>query len=165
MLLAFAVCTIPVHVWLVINFLDQAKGIMIRVSTWDFVGVVSYNLAFALLESFLLFVAVLVLAFILPARVFRSKFVALSSVIIILATGWFIYLQYNDELIADRQVKLLAIWIISLFLAIGVLFILVHRSMKLETSIQALAQRLAVLAALYVLIDLVAVVIVVLRNL
>ena len=165
MLLAFAVCVIPVHVWLVINFLDQARGIMIRVSTWDFVGVVSYILAFALLESFLLFLVMLLLAFVLPARIFRSKFVALSTVVVILATGWFIYLQYNRQLISDRQVKLLAVWAISLLLTMGVLFLLVHRSRRLETTIHALAQRLAILAVLYVFVDLVAVAIVVVRNL
>lgn len=138
---------------------------MIRLSTWDFVGVIAYSLAFALLESILVFFILLVLAFILPARLFRSKFVALSGVVVLLATGWFIYLQYNRDLITNREVKVLVLWLVSFLLAVGIFSLLVHRSKRLETSIQGLAQRLAILAALYIFVDLIAVAIVVLRNL
>ncbi|UCG22783.1 MAG: hypothetical protein JSW55_11425 [Chloroflexota bacterium] len=164
MLLVFAVCLIPVHIWLIVTFLGQARGIAMRLTTWDFVGAVAYVLSFALLESVLLFLAIMVLAFILPGRMFRSKFVALSTVLVLVASAWFIYLHFNDEMIDNRQITLLALWVFSFALALVGLSLLVHRSQRIENSLFALAGRLAVLAILYIFIDLLSVIVVVLRN-
>jgi hypothetical protein len=165
MFLVFAVCVIPVHVWLVINFLDQARGIAIRVSTWDFLGVIAYILTFALVESLVVFLAILLIAFILPSRIFRSKFVALSSIVILVATGWFVYLQYHDEYIQGRQFVPLAVWGFSFIVVLASSIFLIHRSRKLEKTFFSLAQRLAILSILYIFVDMLGVTIIILRNL
>lgn len=164
MLLGFAVCVVPVHIWLVINFLGQARGIVMRLSVWDFIGVVAYMLSFALLESLLLFLAIVILAFILPGRLYRHKFAVLSSVLVLLASAWFIFLHVDNEIIENKQWMLLALWAFSLALAVGGLFFVIHRSRKVEGSIYALAGRLAILALIYVFVDLMGVIIIIIRN-
>ncbi|MCP4423681.1 MAG: hypothetical protein GY803_04230, partial [Chloroflexi bacterium] len=160
-LYAFAVCIFPIHVWAIINVMREVPAWILRLSIWDLIGVIAYSQLFALVETILLFLALVFLAFILPTARFRHKFVALSSVIVFLTSVWIVFLHYNDQIVEERQLIPSIIWVGSLTLFIAVTFIFIHRSERFETAIDTFVKRLAVLSFIYLLVDIVSLILVV----
>lgn len=161
----FAVCIFPVHVWLIINVLREVPAWILRLTTWDLVGVVAYSLVFALVESILVFLVILLLGVMTPARLIQGKFVALSTALVFLTSLWFIVLHYNNQIIEMRQVIPFALWGISYMLILLLAFFLIQRKEKVEELLNDFVKRLAVLSFVYFLMDVVSIVLVGIRNL
>jgi hypothetical protein len=140
-------------------------GFVLRLNVWDLVGTVSYTLAFALFESLVLLVPFVLLAVLLPARFFKARFIALSSIIIIISSLWMMYANYYriDFTGWDMTEALKNLSLYALSLAIPIA--LVIRNPRLEQIVQALIQRVAVLAYVYVALGCIGVIIVFIRNL
>ena len=62
--LSFVAIAFPVHVWAIINILDFLPAWLLRLSTWELAGVISYPLVDALLESCILWVVLVALGFV-----------------------------------------------------------------------------------------------------
>lgn len=137
---------------------------VLRLSVWDLVGVIAYSLVFALLETLVVFLGILLFSAILPARLFRDKFVAMSTAVVFLASVWFVFLHYNDGMIEDRQWVALLVWAGAYVLCLAVVYFLIQRNHQVEKSVNAFVERLSVLSFLYVLVDVLAVIVVVIRN-
>ena len=161
----FAVCIIPVHVWLIINVLREVPAWILRLTTWDLVGVLAYSLVFALVESTLVFLGVLLLGIIIPVRFIRGKAIALSTVLLFLTSTWFGFLHYNNQIIERRQVIPFVLWGISYVLVLLIAYFLIQRKQKLEALLNDFVKRLAVLSFIYFLMDIVSIVIIGIRNL
>jgi hypothetical protein len=135
-----------------------------RLNTWDLIGVVAYTQAFALIESLVVLLLLLFGCAILPAQLFRNKFVAISALIVILTSAWFILAHYNDEIMRLWGLKQFAIWggIYCLSIVLGAL--IVHRFERLEKAINDIVQRLIVLSSVYILMGILSVTVVIIRN-
>jgi hypothetical protein len=160
----FAVCAFPVHVWSIINVLRELPAWALRLSAWELTGVISYTLAFALVESALLLVGLLGLAVVLPAAILRRKFIALSSVLVLIHTGWAIVLQYNFEAIRSWGFQKLALLGLLYLITLGVPYLVVHRYERVERFLRVAVERLSVLSYLYISLDILGVLIVLMRN-
>jgi hypothetical protein len=154
----------PVHVWLIINVLRELPAWLLRLPLWDVLGVVAYSLMGALIESLLVFTAVVFISFILPARLFRDKFVALSTMAVLLTSVWFVFLHYSNRIIEARQIAPLLLWAISYALLFAGFYLLIHRNQKVESQINAFVRRVAVLSLIYLFFDVVSVIFVIARN-
>ena len=164
-LLVFAACVFPIHLWSIINLLQVVPAWILRATVWELAGVVAYTQIFALTESALVFSVLLLLGLVLPYRLYAHKFVALSTALIILNSAWFIFIQYTYDAIrtwnAPRFLFLIAVYLLSLALT----YWLVWRSNKLEMVIEAAIKRVAVLSFVYVALSVFSFFIVVVRNL
>jgi len=133
-------------------------------TVWDLIGVLSYPESFALFESVVIFLPLVLLSALLPSGWFRDKFVALSTGIVYLSVVWFVLTHVNDVALRYWGFRQFLPWI-GLFLFSQISFFsLIHYSQKLKSIIVSFVDRVAVLSVVYLLIDLVSVLIVVIRN-
>jgi hypothetical protein len=164
LLLAFLVVLFPVHVWAIVNIFFKVPGWIVQMSMWDVAGTAAYPLAFALLESVIVFIPVVILGLILPASLRGDKFLPLITALVLLVSIWVGILHFSlGALQAWGTVELL-LGLGAFLLSLVVVFVLVARSEKLSSAITAFAKRLAVLSALYLLIDIFGLIVIVVRN-
>ena len=139
-------------------------GFILRLNYWDLVGTASYTLAFALVESLIIFLPFLVLAVILPARLLKNRFVTTSSIIVLISSFWMMYanahrIDFTSWGAADAWLPLSA-YLLSLAIPIAAAV----RSSQVERIVQAIVARLAVLSYVYVALGCLGVIIVLVRN-
>lgn len=146
--LVFSACIFPLHIWATIVFLYNFPSLILKANIWEIAGVLAYMLVFALLESFFLFIFLVLLSAILPSRLFRERFVYLGSILPILIA--FIALSLNTRLVEDQ------LWImVPILVAVGLVFIFFYRRSTEDSRQRAFAERLTLLAGLYFVMDLV----------
>jgi len=162
--LLFASCVFPVHVWSIFNVLREVPAWILRLSSWEFIGIIAYTLAFALLESVIILLTLIFLGTILPARFLRDRFVAQSSMLVLLTSGWAIVAHYNDEVIRLWGIKEFLFWSLPYLTSLALAYVLIHRYERLGKYIRSLAERLTVLSFTFASIDFLGVIVVILRN-
>jgi hypothetical protein len=164
-LYVFAVCALPVFAWAIFSYLYAFPEFVLRMSIWDLVGTASYTLAYALLESLVITVPLILMAAILPARFFKHHFVAFSSVIVIVSSIWIMYANYHLIDFSDWDLseilRVLLIYLLSLAIPIA----LILRYNRIEQIVQAIVQRVAVLVYIYAGLACIGFIIILARNL
>lgn len=162
--LVFAACVIPVFAWALLVYIDQLPALILRLSIGEIIGVTSYIFALALIESLILIVPVIVLTLLLPARFFKQHFVAVGSVIILISSIWLMYANHNDSYDAEWTTVQLLVILAAYLGSLAIPVALVLRFKRVEEIIQAIMERLAVLAYIYVALACLALVVVAIRN-
>ena len=175
----FLVCAFPLHVWPIILAFRDFSWVAERTNAWDAIGVLAYALVFAFAESLVVFLAAVLLGFLLPRRWEEGKRIALLSILVLVTTLWAmlgqLYFLWNLSL-PDQAILFLAqTWhpLRILYLAILVVVLptvliptyLVLRSEGSTRFILGLTERLSLLASIYLLLDAAGLVVVVIRNL
>lgn len=160
----FIVCAIPIHIWSIVNAFREMPAWIIKMSMWEVLGVFAYTQAFALFETISIVFLLALLLFILPRFIVGEQVVPISMMIVLLVTIWLVILQLNVNWIDERKVSAVAIWGVSLILALSILIFLVRRSRRLQIFSQRVLDRVMVLALFLLFVDLLSVLIVVTRN-
>lgn len=163
--LSFGAVAFPIHVWAIINILMLFPAWLLRMTVWELAGGVGYALAAALLESCTLWLILVSLGLLLPGRWLADQFAAASSVIAWLLAGWAALVQFNFDQILRWEAGSIAAGLLTVALSAALAAWLVRRYGGVERLIRKAAQGLAVLAYLYVSIDVLGLAVVVLRNL
>jgi hypothetical protein len=175
----FLMCVFPLHAWALVLAFRDVDWVTERTNAWDAVGVVSYGLLFTLVETLAVFVIMVLLGYIAPARWKSDRRVALLSLLVLLVSLWAM-LEQLFFLIPGR----LPGWLISFFVAnahplrlVYIVFgavvaitvlvpvLLFVRSPRGVAFIRGLAERLSILSLFYLVLDAIGVVIVIVRNL
>ena len=78
-------CVFLVQVWSIYNVWHAVPSWALAMDTWNLAGTIAYTQAFALIESLLVMGLMVLMAAILPGKWYRERFIAQSSVAIILA--------------------------------------------------------------------------------
>jgi len=163
--LLFAACVFPTHVWAIIDVLREVPAWILRMSISELIGSTAYVLGiYALPDAVLLFVGVMVLAFILPARFLRRHLAVRGGLLALITAVWFILFHSNPNWLEQRQIVPLVVWALSYLLAVGGAYFLLVRRPRVETAVHSFVQRLATLSALYLLLDFISIIIVIVRN-
>jgi hypothetical protein len=160
----FAVGAFPVYVWSILIVLSAVPAWIPRLNTWDLIGAIAYTQVFALIESIIVFLALLLLRIILPTRLVEDKFVALASMLVFMSTILAVRAHNTQEIFGAEHVKQLVFWFATYLVSIGALFVLIYRYQSFERLIRSLANRLVILALVYASVSLASVVVVFLRN-
>jgi hypothetical protein len=163
-MLAFAACAFPVHVWTIVSVMREIPAWVLRLSAWQLVGVISYALMVALLESVLLLIGLLVLKTLLPTSVFDDGFVSQAGMLVLLISGWAVTAHYNYDVIRLWGMRQLALWGLVCLASVGIGYGLIRRFKRLEGLFRAIIERVSVLSFIYLFADLVAVMVVIIRN-
>ncbi len=175
----FLMCALPLHAWTMILAFRDMSWVTDRTNAWDAVGVFSYGLVFALLESLIIFLVASLLGFLVSARWDRQWRVSLLSVLVLMLSLWaiveqlFFLLEVHlpgsviDLLVhSGHPLRALYAGVIGLVgLTILVPVVLVLRSQKAVRFVEAMIDRLSLLAMFYLAFDAIGLVIVVIRNL
>ena len=163
--IVFAAAVFPTHLWALVDFLREYPAWIKRMNTAELLGSFSYVMGvFALPDAIVLFLAVLILAFIVPYRFFREKFAALGSAVALITAVWFIIFHSFPQWLAQRQMVPLALWAVSYLLVMAVTYFQILRNPKAEKLVDGFMQRAVSLAGLYLFIDFLSLINVLIRN-
>lgn len=175
----FLMCAFPLHFWTLILVFRDIQWMTERTNFWDALGVASYAMVFAFLESLLLFLILTLLGFLVPTRWTRETRIALLSVLFLILSiwamlgqlyflaavqtpGWFIFLMVRIGH-PVRILYALALILVTPTLALPAWFAL--RSEKFLNSVNSLIERLSLLSGLYLFFDVIGLIIIIIRNL
>jgi hypothetical protein len=178
----FLVIVFPIHTWSIYLVFYNFEWLAKRTIPWDAVGYSAYSLCFALLESLIIFIVATPLFLLLRKKHGYLTAKAIAGVIFFIVVTWMIIYQINKNngyfiqtsienivIIYNLRYRykiilvLLAAGIIALTISVPPLLVL--RSNKLISISLDLQQRLELVSYLYLLIDVIAIGIVVTRNL
>lgn len=175
----FLMCAFPLHFWTLILVFRDIQWMTERTNFWDALGVASYAMVFAFLESLLLFLILTLLGFLVPTQWTRETRIALLTVLFLILSiwamlsqlyflaavqtpGWFIFLMARTGH-PVRILYALALILVTPTLALPAWLAL--RSEKFLKSVNSLIERLSLLSGLYLFFDVVGLIIVIIRNL
>ena len=170
---------LPLHIWTFILAFRDFDWISARTNSWDAIGVVAYGLVYALIESAVIFVGVILLGLLVSAKWEEKRRVALMSILIIILSLWSILNQtyFLREMsptawlveFATQSgrplVALYALALISTSLSFSIPAYLILKSDKVLRFTQEGMERLSLLMTLYLFFDASALVIILIRNL
>lgn len=162
--LSFGAIAFPIHVWAIVNILVIIPAWLLRLSLWELAGAIGYPLVFALLESGILWIGFVIVAWVLPGKWLANKFVALSSLLVWLLAVWAALVQFIFGHILLWGTMQVIFGLLLIGFSLGFAYWLVQRFARLEDGIKRVTQRLVVLTFVYLLFDLLGVVVVILRN-
>ena len=163
--LAFTTCVVIVHLWSIFNLLETIPSWIFRLTTWEIIGGISYTQILAFIESILLFGIILFIGILIPKRFYADKFVVYSALFAILIAVWAVIIQYNYGAIRTWGGEKLLILFFLIFLSASLIPIIIHRIKNIDPLIYSAVQKMAVLGIVYLIIDVLAIIIVVVRNL
>jgi len=175
----FLMCALPLHAWTMILAFRDVSWVTDRTNAWDAVGVFSYGLVFALVDSLVIFLVASLLGFLVSARRDREWRVILLTVLVLMLSLWAIAEQLFFLLPvrlppgiitllvqSGHPLRTLYAGVIALVgLTVVIPVVLVLRSEKAVRFVRAVVDRLSLLAIFYLLFDAIGLVIVVIRNL
>jgi hypothetical protein len=161
---AFVVIVFLVQIWSIYNVWHAVPSWSLAMDTWTLAGTIAYTQAFALFESLLILGMLVILAVILPGKWYRQRFVAQSSVAIILAAIAAVLVHLYGQSWGMWNIRGFLSWLGILFCVILVAFLLVARFERLQRVLEALADRLMILSSVYILIGAISFFLVLIRN-
>jgi hypothetical protein len=159
-----AVCVFLVQIWAIYNVWHAVPSWSMAMDAWTLAGTIAYTQAFALTESLLVLGSMVLIAVILPEKLYRERFVSQSSVAIILAAVASVLAHLYGENWGMWNPRGFLTWLVILFCLILLASILVSRVEKLRWGLEALAEKLLILSSVYIFIGLVSLILVLIRN-
>jgi hypothetical protein len=176
----FLVCAFPFHLWKIIMLIRDSGWVIERSGMGSFFGLASQAMVYALVESALLFLLLLILGLLIPWKWPAEKVFALTGLIALWLPIWDILSQvyrHTDHgtpgflvnwLFSTghplRYAYLLAGSMVLAVIALTSAVIwLVSFNHKVLGGMQNFLERIATLSAIYLVLDLVGVVIVIIR--
>jgi hypothetical protein len=162
-LYVFGVVALPVFFWSLIVFIYNIPSMVLRLSAWDILGILSYDETYALIETVIVLVFWLVLSAVLPGILLRNKFLALSTTTILVSAAWMMVANYKN-FSYNWKLNEALFWLSLYLLSVAVPYALVQRFRRISELAQALARRIALLAYIYVGLGCLGVFVVIMRN-
>jgi hypothetical protein len=163
----FLVCAFTIHVWAIIDYLQQVPEMDLRMNVFQMAGVAAYVLVFALFESLLVFGLLFVASLMMPARLLKDRILPVGSIFILMAAipAYLIHL-YSIWHIHQLDLKQ---WVI-LWAAVGIVLVgatiyWMVRNKKVEHTIRSGIEKLSVLSLVYLTADLAGGLLILFRNL
>ena len=174
----FLICAFPLHIWTIILALRDFSWVSERTNSWDAVGVLSYGLIFAFIESVTVFLVTLLLGFLISKKWSEDRRNALLGNLVLIVCLWAIadYLFFIlDTSVPGQTIDFLVnlkhplrflygvgLAFAGLTVTLPTYFIL--RSDKFLGFIKGLFERLSLLAQIYLFFDFIGLIIVIIRN-
>jgi hypothetical protein len=174
----FLICAFPLHLWTIILALRDFSWVSERTNSWDAVGVLSYGLIFAFIESVAVFLVTILLGFLVSKKWDEKRRNVLMSSLVLITSSWAMasYLFFMLKVpipgeailfMAGLEHPLRFLYALSL-VAVGISVVIptymVLRSPKFLQGVRGIFERLSLLTLFYLFFDLVGFVIVVIRN-
>jgi hypothetical protein len=175
----FLVTAFPVPFWAWIKWFQEYEPIAQRYGQWDALGTGGYIMVYALFESAVIFCVLILALLLLPRRLDPGQVFSVAAALYLILAGWFILEQarflavFSEDIWFFRRVRHLqsittragAVTAFSFAVSLLLPPVLLLRSEQLRTHSLAFFSRLTVLSVLYLGVDVLAAVIVLIRNL
>jgi hypothetical protein len=163
----FLICLLPVNIWGIIILMRRLPTLVLLMSTANLLGLSAYVLAFALLESVIIFGFIFITSLSIPKRFLGSKFVPIGATVILVASIAAALVHLYDAW--DIEALEFDLWA-AMWILIGIALMVlsgywVNRSNKLEDITRSAVERLSILAMVYLCADIVGLFVILFRNL
>lgn len=174
----FLTCAFPLHLWTLIMVFRDISWLTERTNLWDAIGVASYALLFAFVESVLVFLVVVLLGLVIPKHWHSDRRITFLALLILITSAWGMLSQllflWNVSLPApaiqflrnsDHPLRIL--YAGSLAIVSSTVLLLVFLFIRSKTSValmKNIMERVSLLTTFYLLFDLLGLLIVVIRN-
>jgi hypothetical protein len=150
----------PIHVWTIVNMFIDIPSWLVYMTSWELISAIAYTLTFALIESLLVFIVVLMVGMSMPRRWSGDRFLTIASAVLVEGALFAIGLHV---LILNDLPKKYAVLGFGFVVFLTILFSL--RIPNLVKSVRLLSDRLSVLTSVYIFFDVLGCIIVLVRNL
>lgn len=174
----FLICAFPLHVWTIILAFRDFSWVTERTNSWDAIGVVSYGLIFAFIESVVITLVAVLLGFLISRKWGEERRVTLMGLLVVITSLWamasYLYFMLQVSIPGEtidflvslahplRFLYAFSLVLVAPTIAIPAYFVL--RSEKFFKGVQGLFGRLSLLTLFYLFFDFVGLVIVIVRN-
>lgn len=166
----FLVITVPLHVWPVVYSLH----VLTIYSESYTVGLLSYSLVTALMESLLVFMALMLISFLVPRRWREETLVVQLGTLFYVAAFWLISIQVYRlmDLQEIRMIKRIylhvtrldAYGIFAILFSFAAPLVLVTKVDGVKSVVFRMMDKISILASLYLMFDGIALLIAIFRN-
>lgn len=171
-------CAFPLHAWTLLLAFRDLSWLTDRTNAWDAVGVASYGMVYAFLESLVIFLIMALLGFLVSLKWEPDRRIALLAVLVLIASLWAIisqlffllnislpgavlsFLVHNGHPL--RIIYIVLVGVVGLTVLIPTFFIM--RSQRTLQFVRGLIERLSLLTLFYLFFDVVGLIIVIIRN-
>ncbi len=174
----FLVCAFPLHLWTLLMAFRDFGWVALRTDVWDAVGLVSYALIIALVESLLVFIFTALLGLLPPWNWPVDKRTALIGALFLILSAWSIlsktFALYGNpipssvlDFIQAAGHPLRLVWgfvFILVLLSVSLPALWIARSPRAQAAMIGFFERLMILSSFYLLLDMAGIVMIVLRN-
>ena len=174
----FLMCVFPLHIWTLILAFRDMSWVIERTNVWDAIGVVSYGMIFAFVESLVVFVVVVLLGIVTPIEWESDKRIAFLCLLIIIMAIWGMIGQllflWNVSLppsvmqfVARSAHPLRVLYAISLAIVVPTVLLPVYsfvRSKRAVLFMKNLMERLSILSLFYLFFDVIGLIVIIIRN-
>jgi hypothetical protein len=174
----FLICAFPLHMWTLIMAFRDISWLTERTNLWDAIGVASYGMVIALVESVMVFLLVAVIGFFTPSRWSSDQRTAFLSLLFLITALWAIVIQLLSlwnvflpaavvQFLRESAHPLRILYAASLAVVAATIFLPVYSFMRSKQAVpfmQGLMERFSTLAVFYLVFDLIGLIIIVLRN-
>jgi hypothetical protein len=174
----FLISAFPLHVWTIILAFRDFSWVTERTNSWDAIGVVSYGLIFAFIESVMVFLVAILLGFLISKKWSEDRRITLMGVLVFVASLWamvsYLYFLLGVSIpgetilfLASLAHPLRFLYAVSFVLVVPTVALptyFVLRSEKFLKSVQGLFERLSLLTLFYLFFDFIGLIVIVIRN-
>jgi len=164
----FSVIVFVVFSWTLIREFFQVPSWMKYMNLGDILVITAYVLAFALFESLLILGFLSLLSLIFPVKIFRDNFITQACTLVLAASIGAVVLQENIDLVYHLKIRELIFYPLVMLLGVVILvFVLAFvfdRLSAITRLITTIADRMTIFSFLYVPLGLIALVVVIIRN-
>jgi hypothetical protein len=156
----FIAVAFPVHIWAIVVTLQRFPSYLLYLKISEILGIVAYTLSSVLLESITITILWIIIGAGLPQRIFKEKIVPQAA----LLTPVALVVADSVQSLGSSFQEWIAIWAFGM-IPILIIVYLVTKFQKLSEWLTKYVDRITILSLVYVFGDLIAVVIVIYRNL
>lgn len=166
---SFLIILTVVNFWSLTVFLYYFPGLVKQLTIFDLFSVLSYVLLTGMVESLAITLFLVILSILLPEKLLRSDFSVRTAVIIFLAVIYIIpfhtIIPRFDRLIFEIQIIIIiAVWTLFYITELILFHFAILRHPNFTAKIEGFIDRLGVLGAIYLILDLIAVGVVIANN-
>jgi hypothetical protein len=155
----FVYSAFPIHIWALINMFRDVPSWVLYLRNWEVVSMVAYTLSFALFETLIVLLIVVLVGMIVPKRWVVDRYIPLVSLWLVeLAIMAIVFHNHIIQHLPKRNL------VISYALVLAVSTFIVLRFPKLGGALRWIAERLVVLSFLYIFFDVLGLLVVIVRN-
>ena len=174
----YLMCAFPLLFWTLLLAFRDVSWLTERTNAWDAIGVVSYGMVFALVESVMYFIVMTALGFLVSRSWSKERRVALLGVLALITALWAminqLYFLFGVpvpgllfQLLLHTGRPVLSMYIIASALVLPSVVIptyFILHSEKSPKAVQDFMERLSTLTMFYLFLGFIGLIIVVIRN-
>jgi hypothetical protein len=173
------VCAFPVHLWFLLMVFMDFGWVGLRTNIWDAIGLVSYSLFLALIETVFVFLAAVLAGRLLPAGWESQRRLSLLGLLVLVLSAWSIAAKAFGffgirvpagllDVLASVEHPLRLLWgfvLMMVLLSVVLPVFWMLRKPQASQAVMSFFDRLVLLSSLYIFLDFAGLAVILIRNL